>query len=125
MDIAAAALAIDHHAKQLGAHMATLNKRLSATDQELNDITHVLEYIPLNAAEMIQLCVRQKQLLIVRRLIKEDIAHAALITASPVSSCGGKAVNPNALKRRTAYIQEARKSYERLLKKVRAWPTLA
>ena len=109
--------------ERLKKHRADLNNRASAIDKTVNDHYHVIELLPLNAAELSKITKSLRTLLKERREVKEQVIAVSNFLASQVDGVKAPEVSEkNAQQREAKYRNEALLVYEKIFgkKKVHA-----
>lgn len=110
-------LSINEQVEAIRAEKETIDKRKAATDADLNDCYHVMEYVSLNGPQMSKLSKKMRAILQERRELKES---AAMIE-SVLSRLGGHGVTDTISKstaRQAQYLRESNASYKRLFGEV-------
>lgn len=98
-------------------------KQLSSIDKELNNLYHIIEYVPMSASKMSKTIVMIRDNLRARRKIKEvlHLLNDALLAGNTVQKLD-KVVAKHRLKehdRYTTYVLQSVKSYNEIFKEDR------
>ena len=101
--------------KNLSEQRSKLGTELSNLDAQVNHIYHVIELLPLNAAEMSKITKKLKELLVLRRSVKEDINTVTQMMENKVGVI--HTVKNKSLERKKQYTAEALSSYNRIFGK--------
>ena len=110
-DLSVATAAID----RLKKHKTDLNNKISSLDRQVNDHSHVIELLPLNASELSTITKRLRGLLKERREVKEQVIAVSNFLSSVVETAKPSEIHgANAQKREQKYTQEALVSYEKI-----------
>lgn len=98
--------------ERLKKHKADLNNRVSVIDKTVNDHYHVIELLPLNAAELSVVTKNLRALLKDRREAKEQVIAVSNFLSSVAESAKPYETHENnTQKREQKYTEEALNSY--------------
>lgn len=95
---------------QLKTERANTYSVLIKTDKDVNHCYHIIELLPLNAAELSKVTKKLKELLILRRVTKEKIAQLDSMFNSVVRDV--KVTDKKAIDREQKYKAEALEMYK-------------
>lgn len=119
-DLSTAVSAIE----RLKKHRTELNNKVSSIDKLINDHYHVIELIPLNAAELSKVTKSLRNLLQERREAKEQVIAVSNFLASQVDGVKAPEISEkNAQQRETKYRNEALVVYEKIFGKKKVLAT--
>lgn len=110
--------AISVLAEQVKAQQVSIGEEQSCTDKLINDLYHIIEYLPLSAPQMSQVSKRLKETLIKRRALKEQFNVNQAMLQTPVEKLkGAEESEKRVLHRDRQYFAESKAAFDRIFKK--------